>query len=327
MTNAAGQGQVGDERRRPPKILIRKILILGGTTEASALVARLAGRPEFDLTLSLAGRTAAPRPEPVATRIGGFGGPEGLAHWIEANGIDAVIDATHPFAARISANAASACRAQSVPLLAIRRPCWARQPGDDWIEVGSVAACVPALGPASKTIFLTIGRKELSAFAAAPQHAYLVRTIEPVGDALPVPRVTELRARGPFTLEDEIRLMREAGIDLLVTKNSGGAATYPKIEAARRLGVPVVIVQPPVLPEVASVADAEGAAEWLAAHLAGRVRVPSPLWGGVRGGGGAEGTVTLDPARPLPPTPPHKGEESASSVNVTASAAPGPSRR
>lgn len=258
MTNAAGQGPQGDGPGDPPKILI-----LGGTTEASALTRKLAGRPDFDVTLSLAGRTAAPRPEPVPTRIGGFGGAEGLARWIAGNGVAAVIDATHPFAARISANAALASSARGVPLLAIRRPCWARQAGDQWIETESVAACVPALGERAETVFLTIGRQELSVFAAAPQHAYLVRTIEPVGDALPVPRLTELRARGPFTLEDEMRLMREAGITVLVTKNSGGAATYPKIEAARRLGIPVVIAQPPVLPEVASVADAEGAVRWL----------------------------------------------------------------
>ncbi|WP_342152556.1 cobalt-precorrin-6A reductase [Methylorubrum sp. SB2] len=258
MTNAAGQGRTGDAAPRPPKILI-----LGGTTEASALVRRLAGRPDFDVTLSLAGRTAAPRPEPVPTRIGGFGGAKGLARSIAEQGVTAVIDATHPFAARISANAASACRAVGVPLLAIRRPCWARQAGDEWIETESVAACVPALGEAPQTVFLTIGRQELSVFTAAPQHAYLVRTIEPVGDALPGLRLTELRARGPFTLADEMRLMREAGITVLVTKNSGGAATYPKIEAARRLGLPVVIAQPPVLPEVASVEDAEGAVRWL----------------------------------------------------------------
>ncbi|WP_082552486.1 cobalt-precorrin-6A reductase [Methylobacterium sp. Leaf456] len=300
MTNAAGQGWTGDATPRPPKILIPKILILGGTTEASALAKKLAGRPEIDVVLSLAGRTAAPRPEPVATRIGGFGGAEGLARWIAGNGITAVIDATHPFAARISANAASACRVGAVPLLAIRRPCWARQTGDDWIEVESVAACVPALGEVPKTVFLTIGRQELSVFAAAPQHAYLVRTIEPVGDALPVPRLTELRARGPFTLEDEMRLMREAGITVLVTKNSGGAATYPKIEAARRLGLPVVIAQPPVLPDVASVSDAEGAAEWLVEHVAGRARFPS------RQGG---------------------GERVVSANTLSASAEPGPSRR
>ncbi len=271
MTNAADQGQPGGEAPRPPKILV-----LGGTTEASALVRRLAGRPDFDITLSLAGRTAAPRPEPVPTRIGGFGGVDGLTAWIAAHGVAAVIDATHPFAARISANVATACRAGAVPLLAIRRPCWVRQPGDAWTEVESVAACVPALGDIPKRVFLTIGRQELPAFAAAPQHSYVVRTIEPVAEALPVPAVTALRARGPFSLDDETRLMRETGIDVLVTKNSGGAATYPKIEAARRLGLPVVIVQPPALPDVPSATDAEGAVEWLEERFSALGAAPGP---------------------------------------------------
>lgn len=258
MTNATDQGRRGDGGARP-----LKILVLGGTTEASALAGRLAGRPDFAVTLSLAGRTTAPRPEPVPTRIGGFGGADGLARWLEAHAIEAVIDATHPFAARISSNAAAACRARAVPLLAIRRPCWRQESEDLWTEVASVPACVPALGRRPQRVFLTIGRQELSAFASAPQHAYVVRTIEPVGDALPVPRVEVLRARGPFTLEDETTLMREAAIEVLVTKNSGGAATYPKIEAARRLAIPVVIVQPPSLPDVPSVPDAAGALSWL----------------------------------------------------------------
>lgn len=258
MTNATDQGRSGLGSARP-----LKILILGGTTEASALAARLAGRPDFAVTLSLAGRTTAPRPEPVPIRIGGFGGADGLAQWLDAHAVEAVIDATHPFAARISANAVAACRACAVPFLAIRRPCWKQQPGDDWTESESVAACVPLLGIRPKRVFLTIGRQELSVFARAPQHAYVVRTIEPVGDALPVPRVEVFRARGPFTLDDETTLMREAGIEVLVTKNSGGAATYPKIEAARRLGIPVVIVQPPALPDVPSFPDAESALPWL----------------------------------------------------------------
>ncbi|MEH3119098.1 MAG: cobalt-precorrin-6A reductase [Methylorubrum populi] len=241
-----------------------RILVLGGTGEAGALAAQLAGDPEVALTLSLAGRTAAPRPGPVPTRIGGFGGAAGLAEWIGANGIAAVIDATHPFAARISANAARACEARAVPLLAVRRPAWTRQAGDAWTEVETVAASVEALGAAAKTVFLTIGRQEVSAFARAPQHAYVVRTIEPVGDALPVPGLVTVSARGPFTLADETRFMRATGIEVLVTKNSGGAATYPKIEAARRLGLPVVIVRPPALPDVPSVPDAAGARDWLA---------------------------------------------------------------
>ncbi|MDV2983538.1 UNVERIFIED_CONTAM: cobalt-precorrin-6A reductase [Methylobacteriaceae bacterium AG10] len=263
MSGAADQGPPAPH----PKPNATRVLILGGTTEASALAALLARETDVSVTLSLAGRTAAPRPEPVPMRVGGFGGAEGLARWLAGNGIEAVIDATHPFAARISANAAAACRAGGVPLLALRRPAWERQPGDDWTEADSVPACLDALGPAPRRVFLTIGRQELSAFARAPQHAYLVRTIEPVGDALPVPNLVTVSARGPFTLADETRFMREAGIEVLVTKNSGGAATYPKIEAARALGVPVVIVARPALPDVPAVPDAAGAIRWLKTGL------------------------------------------------------------
>lgn len=261
MSGSAGQGL----RPHHPTPNPLRILLLGGTGEASALAAGLAGDPAVAVTLSLAGRTAAPRPGPVPTRVGGFGGAEGLAEWLSANRIEAVIDATHPFAARISAHAARACAACALPLLAVRRPAWARREDDDWTEVASVAACVAALGSAPKRVFLTIGRQEVSAFARAPHHAYVVRTIEPVGDALPVPDLVTVSARGPFTLEDETRFMREARVEVLVTKNSGGAATYPKIEAARRLGLPVLIVARPALPDVPSVPDEAGARDWLAA--------------------------------------------------------------
>ena len=273
MSGAADQGSPALYPTSNPDQRAMRVLVLGGTTEASALVARLARETDFAVTLSLAGRTAAPRPEPVPMRVSGFGGVEGLARWIAENGIEAVIDATHPFAARISANAAAACGAGGVPLLAVRRPAWKRLPGDDWSEVRDVAACVAALGPAPRRVFLTIGRQEVSVFAHAPHHAYIVRSIEPVGDALPVPNLVAVSARGPFTLEDEIRFMREAAVEVLVTKNSGGAATYPKIEAARRLGLPVVIVARPALPEVPSVPDAAGALNWLETRLARRDRV------------------------------------------------------
>ncbi|TXM87305.1 cobalt-precorrin-6A reductase, partial [Methylobacterium sp. WL103] len=144
-------------------------------------------------------------------------------------------------------------------LLAIRRPAWARAPGDLWNEVESVADCVAALGAAPRRVFLTVGRMEVSAFAAAPQHEYVVRTIEPLGDALPVPRLTAIRARGPFDEAAETALMRDAAIAVLVTKNAGGAATYGKIAAARQLRLPVVIVRQPWKPAVETVADAAGA--------------------------------------------------------------------
>jgi precorrin-6A/cobalt-precorrin-6A reductase len=241
----------------------RRILILGGTGEGSALARALAGRPELSVVLSLAGRTAAPKVEPVPTRIGGFGGAEGLARFLQGEAITHLIDATHPFAAVISGNAARAAARAGVPLLAIRRPAWTRAPGDLWTEVAGMAEAVAALGPEPRRVFLTIGRQEAAAFAAAPQHAYLVRTVEPLGDALPVPHLTTIESKGPFTAEAEAALMREAGIEVLVSKNSGGAATYGKIAATRALAIPVVMVRRPDKPDVPNVPDAAGALRWL----------------------------------------------------------------
>jgi precorrin-6A/cobalt-precorrin-6A reductase len=246
---------------------LMRILILGGTTEASVLAARLAGRSEFSPLLSLAGRTSDPRPLPIPTRIGGFGGVEGLARFLGDERIEAVVDATHPFAAVMSSNAAEACAKTGVPLLALRRPPWMRQEGDCWIDVPSTEVAVQALGQLPRRVFLTVGRLELPPFAAAPQHTYLVRTIEPVGDALPVPNVITIRDRAPFDEASERGLMERERIDVLVTKNSGGSATYPKIAAARALGLPVIIVARPAKPQgVEKVTTADAALEWLEGH-------------------------------------------------------------
>lgn len=240
-----------------------RLLILGGTTEATALARALAGLPAFAAILSLAGRTSSPAASPIPLRVGGFGGAEGLARYLAEERIDALIDATHPFAARISANAASASRRTGVPLLAIRRPPWRAEGADRWTEAADMARAVEALGPVPRTVFLTVGRQEIATFAAAPQHAYVVRTIEPVGDTLPVPRLRTIAARGPFDEEAEVALMQEAGIEVVVSKNAGGAATYAKILAARRLGLPVVMVRRPDKPQVPSAPDAEEAMAWL----------------------------------------------------------------
>lgn len=215
------------------------------------------------MILSLAGRTRAPVAPPVPVRVGGFGGVDGLARFLTEERIDRLIDATHPFAARISANAAEAARRVGVSLLAIRRPAWVAEPGDRWTEVADMAAAAEALGERPRRVFLTIGRQEVAAFAAAPQHAYVVRSIEPIGDTLPVPRLRTIEARGPFDAEAEAALMREAGIETVVSKNAGGAATFGKILAARHLGLPVVMVRRPAKPEVPSVPDAAGALAWL----------------------------------------------------------------
>ncbi len=241
-----------------------RILILGGTTEASALAARLAGNPAFTPVLSMAGRTSEPRPLPIPTRIGGFGGVEGLVRFLAQERIEAVIDATHPFAAIMSRNAAEACAQAQVPLLALRRPPWVAQEGDRWIEVASMEDAVRALGETPRRVFLTVGRLELPPFAAAPQHTYLVRTIEPIGDALPVPNVIAIQDRAPFDEAAERALMAREQIEVVVTKNSGGMATYPKIAAARALGLPVIVVARPEKPRgVEEVATAEAALAWL----------------------------------------------------------------
>ena len=255
---------------RPDKPEGRRVLVLGGTTEASALVRGLAGQGSaLDVTLSLAGRTVRPKPQPVRMRIGGFGGVDGLARWMIEHGIDRVVDATHPFAAQISRNAAEACDRTGTPLLAVRRPPWKAVDGDCWTEVATVEAAVAALGAAPRRVLVTIGRQELGAFAQAPQHRYHVRSIEPVDDILSLPHLTAIAWRGPYAEADELALMQEAGIEVLVTKNSGGSGTYAKIAAARTLGLPVVIVRQPDKPDVAAVADADGALAWLLQKSAG----------------------------------------------------------
>jgi precorrin-6A/cobalt-precorrin-6A reductase len=240
-----------------------RILILGGTAEARQLAAALADRLAFAVTLSLAGRTAQPLPQPVPVRRGGFGGPEGLASYLRDEGIDIVIDATHPYAAVISANAAKAADAASVKLLAMRRPPWPKVEGDDWTEVDNVEAAVAALGVAPRRVFVTLGRNELQPFAAAPQHHYLIRSVDPVAPPLGVPHATYLTARGPFTAAGDRALLEQHRIETIIAKNSGGGTTYGKIEAARALGLPVVMLKRPVLPDVPSVETVDEVLAWL----------------------------------------------------------------
>ncbi|MFE1174438.1 cobalt-precorrin-6A reductase [Streptomyces sp. NPDC058773] len=282
---------------RPP----RHVLILGGTTEARRLAAALtsgaaqvpgaagaaepalmpesalppvsAGAPEHALTpapalritTSLAGRVAAPRLPAGEVRIGGFGGPEGLARWLRAHAVDALIDATHPFAGTISHNAALAAATAHVPLLAVRRPGWVPGPGDNWHRVTSLdeaAAALPALG---SRIFLTTGRMGLAHFAHLTDPWFLVRSVD-APEAPHPPRMEVLLDRGPFTVEGERALLRAHRIDVLVTKDSGAAATAAKLTAAREAGLPVVVVRrPPVPAGVPVAADPDDAVNWLRA--------------------------------------------------------------
>ncbi|HZZ63329.1 MAG TPA: cobalt-precorrin-6A reductase [Roseiarcus sp.] len=241
-------------------------MILGGTSEASALSRRLAAEADVDALLSLAGVTADPAPAPIPRRIGGFDGPEGLEATLRAERIDALIDATHPFAARMSANAVAACRATATPLVVFTRPPWPQQEGDRWIEVATMEEAVDALPPARRTVLLTQGRLQLAAFGRAPQHRYIVRAIDPPAEAEALADGRLILARGPFALSDELKLMREEKVQILVTKNSGGRATYPKIEAARTLGVDVVVVKRPKPPEAEILHDLDAVMAWIDSH-------------------------------------------------------------
>ncbi len=216
--------------------------------------------------MSLAGATASPAPAPIPRRIGGFGGAEGLAAFLGAERIDAIIDATHPFAARMSMNAAAAARATGTPFAVFTRPPWPRRESDRWIEVATMDAAVAALGGERRTVFLTQGRLQLASFARAPQHRYLVRAIDRPAEIGALPDAKLILARGPFALADELALMRAEKVETLVTKNSGGHATYPKIEAARMLDVEVVIVQRPKPPEAETLCDLDAVTAWIASH-------------------------------------------------------------
>jgi len=244
-----------------------RLLILGGTTEARRLAERLAGRADLAVTLSLAGRTLDPVKMPVPVRSGGFGGVAGLAAYLTENAVDGLIDATHPFAAQMSRHAAEAAAVAGVPLVALHRPAWEAVEGDRWMEVESVAAAAVELGQAPRRAFLALGRQELAPFEALPQHAFLIRSVDPVVPPLAVPDTVYVTARGPFGVEDDVRLLAEHRIDVVVSKNAGGEASYAKIAAARRLGLPVVMVRRPAVPDVPAVATVEAALAWVD-HLA-----------------------------------------------------------
>jgi precorrin-6A/cobalt-precorrin-6A reductase len=240
-----------------------RVLILGGSTEASELARLLAGDHRFETTLSLAGRTLNPREQPVRTRRGGFGGIDGLATWLQQEAVQAVVDATHPYAAQISFNAVVACQRLAIPLATVLRQSWQPQADDLWRDVRNVEAAAGALGPEPKRVFLSLGRQELGAFAKSPQHHYIARMIDPPdGIALP-PDIRLVFDRGPFDRQAEIALLRQEQIDVMVCKNSGAAAVYPKIEATRELGIPVVMIARPHKACGYALENPQGAIGWL----------------------------------------------------------------
>lgn len=213
--------------------------------------------------MSLAGRTRNPLVLPAPTRSGGFGGVEGLADHLRMEKIDALLDATHPFAAIMSRHAAQAAKLADVPLLALVRPAWERLPGDIWIEAADVPQAIRALGEVPRRVLVTLGRNEVRALEAAPQHHYLIRSIDPVEPKLALPSARYIETRGPFIESDEHSLLIANDIDAILAKNSGGAASYAKIIAARALGIEVIMITRPERAQVETAATVDDALAWL----------------------------------------------------------------
>jgi precorrin-6A/cobalt-precorrin-6A reductase len=240
-----------------------RVLVLGGTGEARRLATALVGEG-IDVVSSLAGRVADPVLPPGEVRVGGFGGVAGLAAWLREHPVSALVDATHPFAATITASAAEAAGLLDVPLLRLQRPGWTPQPGDDWRWVDSLAGAAAAVAGFG-SVFLTTGRQGLAAFTGVSARC-LVRSVDPPSPPLPE-RTTVVLARGPFTVEEETALMREHAVEVVVTKDSGGAMTAAKLAAARELGIPVVLVRRPPVPRgVPVVATVDEALAWVRAR-------------------------------------------------------------
>ena len=246
---------------------MKRLLILGGTGEAAKLATQAAQLQGVEVITSLAGRTRRPVTPSGRVRIGGFGGDAGFVDYIQEQRIDLLIDATHPFAAQISFNAATAAHVCGLPHLLLMRPAWEPVEGDHWIAVESIAAAVSILPSVARRVFLTTGRQDLAVFAPLTDLWFLMRMVDPPTPDTPVPPGTLILERGPFALENERGLLQTYAIEAIVSKNSGGEATYAKITAARESALPVVMIQRPPTPAGAQVTDVEAALGWLARHL------------------------------------------------------------
>jgi len=235
------------------------ILVLGGTAEARELAGAL-DADGVDVTTSLAGRVARPRLPPGRIRVGGFGGEDALAQWLIDRDTNAVVDATHPFAQRISNSAAAACAAAGVPLLRLERPGWSERPGDRWTWVEHLDGAADAIASLGKRVLLTTGRQRLGAFTDVSAW-FLIRCVDPPEPPLPR-RYEVLLSRGPYTLEGELELIDVHRIDVVVTKDSGGAHTVAKLDAARLRGLPVIVVHRPRRARARTVAAVPAAFDW-----------------------------------------------------------------
>jgi precorrin-6A/cobalt-precorrin-6A reductase len=238
------------------------VLVLGGTLEASALARALADAG-VNATLSYMGRVDRPKPQPVPVRVGGFGGVEGLVAWLRDHGVTHLVDATHPFAAQMSGNAIAAAARTGVPLIALTRPAWQPGLGDRWTRVPDMEAAVAALAGPARRVMLAIGRMHLALFAAQPQHDYLLRLVDPPKEPPPLPRHSVLVDRGPFSAQADRDLMVRHGIELVVSKNAGGAGSVSKLQAARELGLPVLMIDRPVLPPRAEARTVGHVLDWI----------------------------------------------------------------
>ena len=242
-----------------------RVLILGGTHEAFQLAEQLAARGGVDFISSLAGRTREPRMPKGQVRTGGFGGAEGLARYLREERITHLINTTHPFAAQISANAVAAADAAGIPLLRLLRPAWAARQDDRWVAARHAAEAAELCRREGGRIFLTLGSGELDAFAEIHNAHFLVRMVD-APERLPLRDYRVITARGPFSLPDELRLLAEHRIGLMVAKNSGGDATYAKIDAARRMGLPIIMIERPAIaldPRSPAVASVEDVVAWI----------------------------------------------------------------
>jgi precorrin-6A/cobalt-precorrin-6A reductase len=239
-----------------------RVLLLGGTTEAAAM-ARALAEAGVDAVYSYAGRTESPVPQPLPVRVGGFGGVEGLVAHMRVESITHVIDATHPFAAQMSRNAVEACAATGISMIALEREPWAAAMGDRWTHVPDLPGAVVALGEAPRRVFLAIGRQNLKAFDTAPQHHYLLRLVDPPTEPLALPRAEAVIARGPFTVEGDLALLQAHGIEVIVAKNAGGVGAEAKLVAARELGLPVILIDRPLVPKRLVERSVEAVMAWL----------------------------------------------------------------
>jgi precorrin-6A/cobalt-precorrin-6A reductase len=239
-----------------------RILLLGGTTEAG-LMARALAAAGVAGVFSYAGRTEAPVGQPLPVRVGGFGGVEGLIAYLQDDSITHVIDATHPFAAGMSANAVAACGQANIPLIALEREPWVAGTDDRWIRVPDVVGAADALAGPARRVFLAIGRQHLDVFASQPQHHYLLRLVDAPQGELPLPQTEVVVARGPFTVGGDTALLQAHGTEIVVAKNAGGKGAVAKIAAARALGLPVLMIDRPAIPARPIARNVAAVMDWL----------------------------------------------------------------